>query len=78
MNTTIKMKPVDANVVRISKCKNSFAKGYTPFWSEEVFVISKIKNTIPWTYVNNISMVKKMLEHFMKNKRKKQTKKNLG
>ena len=27
-----------------------FAKGYTPNWSEEVFVVSKIKNTVPWTY----------------------------
>ena len=32
--------------VRISKCKNTVAKGYTPNWSEEVFVISKIKNTV--------------------------------
>ena len=32
--------------VRISKCKNIFAKGYTPIWSEEVFVVSKIKNTV--------------------------------
>ena len=37
--------------VRISKYKNIFAKGYTPNWSEEVFVITKIKNTVPWTYV---------------------------
>ena len=29
--------------VRISKYKNIFAKGYTPNWSEEVFVIKKIK-----------------------------------
>ena len=36
--------------LRISKHKNIFAKGYTPNWSEEVFVISKIKNTVPWTY----------------------------
>ena len=33
--------------VRISKCKNVFAKGYTPNWSQEVFVIKKIKNTVP-------------------------------
>ena len=33
--------------VRISKCKNIFAKGYTPSWSEEVFVIKKVKNTVP-------------------------------
>ena len=39
--------------VRISKYKNIFAKGCTPNWSEEVFVISKIKNTVPWTYVIN-------------------------
>ena len=32
--------------VRISKYKNIFAKGYTPNWSEEVFVASKIKNTV--------------------------------
>ena len=35
---------------RISKYKNIFAKGYTQNWSE-VFVVSKIKNTVPWTYV---------------------------
>ena len=39
--------------VRISKYKNIFAKGYTPNWSEEVFIISKIKNTVSWTYVIN-------------------------
>ena len=37
--------------VRISRYKNIFAKGYTQSWSEEVFVISKIKNTVPWTHV---------------------------
>ena len=41
------------NHVRISKYKNIFANGYTPNWSEEVFVISKIKNTVPWPYVIN-------------------------
>ena len=39
--------------VRISKYKNIFAKGYTPNCSEEVFVVSKNKNTVPWTYVIN-------------------------
>ena len=38
---------------RISKYKNFFAKGYTPNWSGEVFVIKKVKNTVPWTYVIN-------------------------
>ena len=62
-HTTIKMKPIDTSKeinnkdpkfkvgdhVRISKYKNIFAKGYMPNWSEEVFVIKKVKNTIPWT-----------------------------
>ena len=39
--------------VKISKYKNIFAKGYMPNWSEEIFVIRKIKNTVPWTYVIN-------------------------
>ena len=39
--------------VRISKYKNIFAKGYAPNWSEEIFGIKKIKNTVPWTYVIN-------------------------
>ena len=33
------------------KHKNIFAKGYAPNWSEEIFIVSKIKNTVPWTYV---------------------------
>ena len=39
--------------VRISKYKNIFAKRYARNWSEEVFVINKIKNTVPWTYAIN-------------------------
>ena len=41
------------DIVRISKCKNIFAKCYTPNWSEEVFGIKKVKNTVPRTYVIN-------------------------
>ena len=39
--------------MRISKYKYIFAKGYTPNWSEENFMIKKIKNTVPWTNVIN-------------------------
>ena len=39
------------DLVRISKYKNIFARRYTQNWSEEVFVISKIKNTASWSYV---------------------------
>ena len=37
------------DIVRITKYKNIFGKGYVPNWSEEVFVIKKVKNTVPWT-----------------------------
>ena len=39
--------------VRISKYKNIFEKGYTTNWHEEVFIVIKIRNTVPWTYVIN-------------------------
>ena len=39
--------------VRIYKYTNIFTKGYMPNWSEKIFVISKIKNTVPWTHVLN-------------------------
>ena len=42
-----------ADNVRISKYKNVLAKGYTPNWSEEVFVIKKVNYTVPWKYVIN-------------------------
>ena len=50
--------------VRISKHKSIFAKGYTPNWSKEVFVISKIKNTVPWTYVVNDLNGEEIIETF--------------
>ena len=66
-HSTIKMKPADVKSnkyidsskeinEKIPKFKigdNVFAKGYTPNWSEEVFVIKKVKNTVPWTDVIN-------------------------
>ena len=67
----------DSDHVRISKYKNIFAKGYAPNWSEEVFVVSKIKNTVPWTLQLLIWMVKKLLDVFMKKNCKKLVKKNL-
>ena len=50
-NKDPKFKVID--YVRISKYKNIFAKGHMPNLSEEVFIFSKIKNTVPWTYVTN-------------------------
>ena len=39
--------------VRISKYKNAFAKGYAPNWSEEIFIVGRVKNTVPLTYELN-------------------------
>ena len=39
--------------VKISNYENVFAKGYPQNWSEEVFIISKIINTVPWIYVSS-------------------------
>ena len=41
------------DIVRILKYKNIFAKGYVPNWSEEVFMIKKVKNTVPLTNVSS-------------------------
>ena len=54
------------NHVRISKYKNTFAKDYTPNRSEEVLTISEIKIQFHGHMLLMISMVKKLLEHFMK------------
>ena len=52
--------------LRISKYKNIFAEGYTPNWSEKVFVIKNVKNAVPQAYVKEDFDGKKSLEFFMK------------
>ena len=37
--------------VRISKKKNTFEKGFSPNWTEELFTVSKVKDTKPVTYM---------------------------
>ena len=44
------MKKIVGDRVRISKFKNIFAKGYTPSWSKELFIVDKINDTVPYTY----------------------------
>ena len=63
--------------VRISKDKNIFAEGYAPNWSEEVFVVSKIKNTVPWTYVINDLNGEEITGSFYEKELQKLIKKNL-
>ena len=52
------------DIVRISKYKTIFAKGYVPNWFEEVFVIKKVKSTLPWTYVISYLKGKEIFGNF--------------
>ena len=54
------------DIVRILKYKNIFAKGYVPNWSEKDFVIKKVKNTVPWTYVISDVKGEKIVRTFYK------------
>ena len=47
-----------------------------PNWSEEVFVIKKVKNTVPWAYIINDLNGEKIIGTFMKKNCKKLIKKN--
>ena len=40
-----------SDLVKISKYKYVFAKGFVPNWSEDILLIKKVKSTVLWTYV---------------------------
>ena len=61
--------------VNISKYKNIFAKDYVPNWSKEVFVVKKVKNTVPWKYVTSNLNGEEMVGTFSEKKLKEQIKK---
>ena len=64
--------------VKVSKYKIIFNKGYTQNWSEEGFVIKKLKVQFHWHMLLIISMVKKLLKHFMKKNYKRLINRNWG
>ena len=64
------------DIVRISKYKNTFAKGYIPNWSEEGFLIKEVKQ-LHRGMLLMILTEKKYLEHFTKTNCKKEIKNNL-
>ena len=66
------------NHVRISKYKNIFAKGYTSNWSEDVFVIKEVKNTVPWLYVINDLNGEEIIRTFHEKELQQQINKDLG
>ena len=59
------------DIVRILKLKNIFEKGYISNWCEEGFVIKKVKNTVPWTYVISDLNGEEIAEKFYKKNYKK-------
>ena len=63
--------------VRISKYQNIFVKGYTLNWSEVVFVVNKIKITVPWTYVINDLIREKIIGTFYEKELQKTNQKEL-
>ena len=62
--------------VRISKYKNIFAQGYAPNWSEEIFVVKKVKIKKPWTDVICDLIRDEIIDSFYKKELKRQIKKN--
>ena len=59
------------DLVRISKYNNIFAKSYAPNWSGEVFVIKKVKNTLPWTHVTSDLKGEEIVGSFFQKKMQK-------
>ena len=80
----INMKPVDVKGNAYIDFENKVndkdpkLKGYTPNFSEEIFVIKKVKNTVPWTYVINDLNDEKIIGTFYEKERKRLMNKNLG
>ena len=66
------------NHVRISKYQNIFAKDCVQNWSEEVFMIKKFKNTVPWTDVISDLKGEEIVETFYEKELQEKSKKNLG
>ena len=55
--------------------KTFFAKGFLSNWSEEIFVIKKIKNIVPWTYIIRDLNGKEIVGKFDKKELKKENQK---
>ena len=52
-------------------------KGYVTNWSEEIFVINKVKNSVPWTYVVSDFKRKNIFEMIYEREFQKKIKKSL-
>ena len=63
------------NIVRISKYKSIFAKGYVPNWSKKFLLLQKLKILFRGHMLLVILKLKKLLKCFVKKNCKKQIKK---
>ena len=73
----IKILNLKFNIAGVSKLNNIFAKGYVPNWSEDIFVIKKVKNIVPWTYVFSDLRGNEIVGTFYGKELQKQMKKSL-
>ena len=71
MKLNIMVKNLVADHVRISKYSNVVGLGYTPNWLERIFVIKKVKNTVPRTCVIENFHGEEIVGTFCENKLKK-------
>ena len=61
----------------VKKIYLKLPKAYVPNWYEKVPLIRKVKNSVPWTYVNSDRNEKETVENFMIKNCGKQIKKSL-
>ena len=73
MNKTLK----SGDHVRISRYKSILAKGYASNWIEDIFVLKKIKDIVPWTYVISDLNGEEIVGSFHKKELQKTNQKNL-
>ena len=65
----IMKKMLNLKLVMLLEYRYIFANVYTPSWSEEVFVIDKVKNAVPCTYVISDLNGKKIVGELFTKKR---------
>ena len=64
--------------VKISKCKKKFATDYVSNWSEKVFEITEVKNTVPWMDVISDFNGEEIVGMFYKKELQKASQKEFG
>ena len=68
---------VDDHVI-ITKCKKKFATDYVSNWSEKVFEITEVKNTVPWMDVISDFNGEEIVGMFYKKELQKASQKEFG